>query len=104
MRLLREYAPCRRIHPDSARMPDYIAMPPYPICTANHQGLQPSRFLAIFQCAFVAGIAYIDRQRTTGVNALLGDGRVRFAGNGISQTAWQGLGSMAGGETDGSDW
>jgi type II secretory pathway pseudopilin PulG len=41
---------------------------------------------------------------TGGVMAALCDGSVRFVGNSISQTTWQAAGTMAGGETLGSDW
>ena len=38
-----------------------------------------------------------------GVNALLGDGSVRFIKNSISWPAWRGLGTIAGGEVISSD-
>jgi prepilin-type N-terminal cleavage/methylation domain-containing protein/prepilin-type processing-associated H-X9-DG protein len=43
-------------------------------------------------------------RHTSGVNASLCDGSVRFVSNAISLTTWSAAGSMAGGEVLGSDW
>jgi len=51
----------------------------------------------------VANYSNADSYHPGGVNALMGDGSVKFVKNSVNQTAWWALGSIAGGEVVSSD-
>ena len=61
-------------------------------CVANHPGLPG--YTAV-------GYKAARSRHTGGVNALLGDGSVRFVGNGVDPQVWRNAGTRAGGEVQG---
>jgi prepilin-type N-terminal cleavage/methylation domain-containing protein len=78
--------------PDEVRRGMCVSIPIAP-CIGTTTSWNPKR------------ITFTARSRHSGgVNALVGDGGVRFASNNISLSTWRALSSPQGGEVLGSDW
>jgi hypothetical protein len=66
-------------------------------CRTNHQSWGWGGAASVCMCRAVS-------PHTAGINVGLGDGSVRFVGQGISQNTWMAACTPAGGEVLGSDW